>query len=97
MANQPVPTSFLKNVHLSTFSGLPKEDVDDWIEEITEYYDLLLVHPTNRVQASRLLLHGNAHRWVHSYQSPVEPDEHWNHFTHALKTRFGSPNSKLFA
>jgi len=97
MANQPVPTSFLKNVHLSTFSGLPKEDVDDWIEEISEYYDLLLVHPTNRVQASRLLLRGNARRWVRNYQPPLEPDEHWNHFTQALKTRFGSPNSKLFA
>jgi hypothetical protein len=61
MANL-VPTSFLKNVKLSNFFGLPKEDVDDWIEEITEYYDLLNVHPTNRVQASRLLLKGYARR-----------------------------------
>lgn len=92
-----IPASFLKNIKVSTFSGYPKEDVDDWIEEITEYFDLLHVHPAEQVQAARLLLKHNARHWVRHYQPPLEPDEHWNHFTQALKNRFGSPNSKLFA
>lgn len=48
--------TFFKNVPLSTFSGYPKENVQDWLSELDEYLGAVNATPAQKVVAARLLM-----------------------------------------
>ncbi|KAF9554226.1 hypothetical protein BGW38_009336, partial [Lunasporangiospora selenospora] len=64
--------TFVKNVHLHEFSGLPKENVTNWLRDIEEYSNALGLDANQRFQGTRLLLQGNARNWVRNLTFPED-------------------------
>jgi hypothetical protein len=93
----PSISTFLKNVKPSTFTGNPTEDVEDWLNELDELFDLLNIQDGNRARLARTMLRGNARRWLLNQPTPDELEQPWDDFGEAIKRRFKSPNAKLFA
>ncbi|KAF9350394.1 hypothetical protein BGX26_011416, partial [Mortierella sp. AD094] len=62
--------SILKNVPLSTFHGRPNDNVQDWLSEIEEYFDIGNVSAEQRHKGARLLLRDNARRCAKQYVQP---------------------------
>ena len=89
--------NFLKNVPLSVFHGRPHESVQDWLSEISEYFDLVNATSTQRAQGAKLLLRDNARAWVRQLRPNNEHEDPWEHFKYHIKARFENPNSKFFA
>ena len=48
--------NFLKNVPLSVFRGRQNENAQDWLSEISEYFDLVHATSQQRTQGAKLLL-----------------------------------------
>jgi hypothetical protein len=89
--------NFLKNVPLSVFHGRPHENVQDWLSEISEYFDLVNATSAQRAQGAKVLLRENARAWVRQLAPCPEGVDPWEYFKLGLKTRFENPNSKFFA
>jgi hypothetical protein len=89
--------NFLKNVPLSVFNGRPHENVQDWLSEISEYFDLVNATSVQRAQGAKVLLRENARAWVRQLPPCPEGTDAWEYFKLNLKARFENPNSKFFA
>jgi len=89
--------NFLKNVPLSVFRGRQNENAQDWLSEISEYFDLVNATPQQRTQGAKLLLRDNARAWIRHLSAPMGHDDPWEHFKHHFKARFENPNAKFFA
>ncbi|KAK3820144.1 MAG: Retrotransposon gag protein-domain-containing protein [Benniella sp.] len=89
--------SFLENFPLSVFRGRQNENAQDWLSEISDYFDLVNATPQERVQVARLLLRDNARTWVRHLDAPMEHDNPWEHFKHHFKARFENPHAKFLA
>ncbi|KAG0069694.1 hypothetical protein BGZ92_004624 [Podila epicladia] len=56
--------NFFKNIPLSTFKGLPKENVQDWLSELDKYLGAVNATSTQKFAVARLLMRDNARRWL---------------------------------
>jgi hypothetical protein len=89
--------SFLKHVSLPSFHGNTTENVNDWLSEVNEYFDVLNTQSNQRVQVARLLLRDNARRWVRTLPACSPTVDIWEYFQSSIKSRFQSPNMKFHA
>ncbi|KAF9303797.1 hypothetical protein BGZ91_009055, partial [Linnemannia elongata] len=89
--------TFFKNVPLSTFSGHPKESVQDWLSELDEYLGAVNATHTQKVVAARLLMRDNARRWLKLCPPAPENTNPWEYFKKCVLARFQSANHKYFA
>ncbi|KAK3819028.1 MAG: Retrotransposon gag protein-domain-containing protein [Benniella sp.] len=87
----------LKSVSLTPFRGRPNENPQDWLSELSEYFDLVHATPQQRTQVAKLMLRDNARAWVRRLNAPMDHDNPWEHFKYHFLTRFQNPNVKFFA
>lgn len=89
--------NFFKNIPLSTFKGLPKENVQEWLSELDEYFEAVNATSAQKVIAARLLMKDNARRWLKLCPATPAATDPWEHFKSCVRARFLSANHKDFA
>lgn len=94
-----LPSSFYRALTPPTYNGVGNDKVHDWLDELTEYYDVTgVTDPLAQVKGAKVLLRGNARAWSRRTDTTTASASiAWDHFKTLIIRRFGSPNKTFMA